>query len=62
MTAATPGTSARRAGAPGRASTARSSQTTTASSMKTESGQSSAGGTCRITQPLAASASPYAAC
>ena len=53
---AAPGTSARRAGAPGRVSTARSAQTTTASSMNTESGQSSAAGTCRTVQPLAASA------
>ena len=35
---ATPSTSGRRTGAPGRVSTARSSQTTTASSTKTESG------------------------
>ena len=30
--------------------------------MKTESGQSSAAGTCPILQPLAVSASAYAAC
>jgi hypothetical protein len=42
--------------------TARSSQTITASSMNTESGQSSAAGTCWISQPLAASAPAYTSC
>src|SRR5580704_2717221 len=59
---ATPATSGRRAGAPGRVSTARSSQITTVSSMKTESGQSSAAGACSTAQPLAPRASTYAAC
>jgi len=56
MACATPSISGRRGGAPGRVSTARSSQTTTASSTKTESGQSSATGTCSTCQPLPASA------
>jgi hypothetical protein len=55
-TSATPGTSARRDSAPGRVSTARSAQTTTVSSTKTESGQASATGTGSTFQPLAASA------
>src|SRR5580692_2382756 len=59
---ATPATSGRRAGAPGRVSTARSSQITTVSSMKTESGQSSAAGACSTAQPLALRAATYAAC
>src|SRR5689334_3272689 len=57
-----PATSGRRAGAPGWVSTARPSQTTTVSSMNTASGQSSAGGACWTFQPLADSASAYAAC
>ena len=51
-----PATSASRSGAPGRASTARSPQTTTVSSTKAESGSSSAGSTSRTAQPAPASA------
>ena len=58
----TASTSARRDGAPGRIRTATSSQTTAASSMKTESGRSGAGATRSTRAPAARSASSYAAC